>query len=402
MRNLKKKPHEKYSIDQEELRKNLSLYNKKADEYFSNIKENPYHLNKPFENPLETPEFLWRFALVLSNLRIGAGHTVLDFGCGTCWTSELLKRMDLMVYSLDVSQHALDIGKRVVGFDKRTQSRGKIDFIMFDGKTIPLPENHVDRILCFDSFHHVPNCEAVLKEFFRILRPGGIVGFSEPGWGHSKSPQSIKEMETYEVVENDILIDDIWKIAVKSGFNKGWVKPCLPIGFSIPINEFRSAKFGNYSKSLNRIVGNQFENMSIFFLQKGDDIWDSRYPSRLTAEIRIPDNQIEVNEFSEIKIPITIKNTGDTRWLSKTFNSKGEVRLGVHLYDKDFKLLNLDFDRLMLPMDVDSGEMTDIPYQRHIQLSKGEYILCFDMVSECIKWFNDDASLLTTIKLKIK
>ncbi|MBI5642864.1 MAG: class I SAM-dependent methyltransferase, partial [Deltaproteobacteria bacterium] len=229
IRKLKKQSHDKYTLSQDELIKNLDDYIEKADQYFAHIKENPYHLNKPLENPKETPEFLWKFALVLSDLRLGAGHVVLDFGCGTCWTSDLLKRMDLMVYSLDVSQHALEIGRRVVEFDKRTQTRGKIEFIRFDGKAIPLIENHVDRILCFDSFHHVPNYEVILKEFFRILRPGGIVGFSEPGWGHSRSPQSKKEMEEYGVVENDILIEDIWDISVRLGFTKGWVKPCLPI-----------------------------------------------------------------------------------------------------------------------------------------------------------------------------
>jgi len=100
---LKTEPHNQYSLDQDQLTRDFARYIANADEYFAQLTDSAYHVNKPFENPIETPELLWRFTLALSDLRIGPGHTVLDFGCGTCWTSDLLKRMDVIVYALDVS-----------------------------------------------------------------------------------------------------------------------------------------------------------------------------------------------------------------------------------------------------------------------------------------------------------
>ena len=76
----------------------------------------------------------------------------------------------------------------------------------------------MDRVLCFDAFHHVPNPAEVIREFGRVLKPGGIAGFAEPGARHSETPMSQFEMRTYAVVENDIDIHAIWRAAREAGF----------------------------------------------------------------------------------------------------------------------------------------------------------------------------------------
>ena len=42
-----------------------------------------------------------------------------------------------------------------------------------------------------------------------VLKPGGMVGLSEPGPHHSKTAQSQMEMRQFKVLENDIIIEDI-------------------------------------------------------------------------------------------------------------------------------------------------------------------------------------------------
>lgn len=106
---IRNKPHNVYTLNQSLLEQNLNYYIQKADEYFEQLIDSPYHLNKPLENLIETPELLWKFGLVLSALKLGVEQTILDFGCGTYWTSDFLKRMDLTVYALDVSKNAEDI-----------------------------------------------------------------------------------------------------------------------------------------------------------------------------------------------------------------------------------------------------------------------------------------------------
>ena len=47
---------------------------------------------------------------------------------------------------------------------------GKIDF----------KDNYFDLITCFGTLHHIPNVSFVLKELFRVLKPGGYLLLREP------------------------------------------------------------------------------------------------------------------------------------------------------------------------------------------------------------------------------
>ena len=90
--------------------------------------------------------------------------------------------------------------------------------MMFDGTRIDLPDASVDRIVCFHAFHHVPNPANAIAEFARILAPGGLAAFAEPGPTHSRAAQSQFEMRTYAVVENDVDVHHLWRIAREHGF----------------------------------------------------------------------------------------------------------------------------------------------------------------------------------------
>jgi ubiquinone/menaquinone biosynthesis C-methylase UbiE len=88
---------------------------------------------------------------------------------------------------------------------------------VFDGHRIDLPDASVDRIFCFDAFHHVPNPTQVMRELGRVLRPGGIAGFSEPGRHHSKGARSQYEMKNYTAIENDVVMEEVWTWARAAG-----------------------------------------------------------------------------------------------------------------------------------------------------------------------------------------
>lgn len=44
---------------------------------------------------------------------------------------------------------------------------------------IDLPDEEFDLVLCHQTFHHLVEQEAAMTEFFRILKPGGILLFAE-------------------------------------------------------------------------------------------------------------------------------------------------------------------------------------------------------------------------------
>ena len=183
------------------------------------------YLAKPFNNSEDAPDLVIAFCQVLAGLRrrrihdprVRRGHLLggavsdADGTRGDCdgrladgardAACELFRRLPVAGHHMPPTFTRL----RRAPFDLRDAS--------------------VDRIMCLNAFHHVPNPAEVLKEMARVLRPGGIAGFSEPGDGHSRSVQAQYEMRNYTVVENDIVIEDIERWALDAGFS-GWSSRC--------------------------------------------------------------------------------------------------------------------------------------------------------------------------------
>jgi SAM-dependent methyltransferase len=101
----------------------------------------------------------------------GAGARVLDFGCGTGVLFPAMRARSLRVIGLDVSAEMLSLAPPV-------GERGGL--LRADGRSIPLADGSVDCVVCRGSIHHLPDREGVLAEIARVLKPGGVLAFSEP------------------------------------------------------------------------------------------------------------------------------------------------------------------------------------------------------------------------------
>jgi ubiquinone/menaquinone biosynthesis C-methylase UbiE len=55
----------------------------------------------------------------------------------------------------------------------------KLDIIS-DITSIPLPNESIDAILCTEVFEHIPDAISALKEFNRLLKPGGVMFITAP------------------------------------------------------------------------------------------------------------------------------------------------------------------------------------------------------------------------------
>lgn len=98
--------------------------------------------------------------------------SVVDFGCGTGGTTlNFSEYLGVPITGLDVFETQLEIARQFA------VSRGSsCDFkrIEADGR-LPLADRSVDAIFSLDVLGHVPDIPAVLKEFSRVLKPGGSV-----------------------------------------------------------------------------------------------------------------------------------------------------------------------------------------------------------------------------------
>ena len=384
---------------------NLSELRGTAEQFFARLDNWDYLHSKPFAAINETPELLIGFAHVVSGLGLLPDMTILDFGAGSCWTSRFLSQLGLKVIATDVSESALRIGKALYERSPVIGNQPEASFLHFDGERIDLPDASVDRISCWDAFHHVPNQAQVLSEMARVLKQGGIAGFSEPGPEHSRSPQSQYEMRTNRVIENDIVIRDIWCIAEHCGFTKMKVAVFDPVPFLLSVEEFEDYLDTTDDKhGYVNATRAQMRFRRLFFLYKGesDTPSDSRRREGLLCDLQVESSSDQAVAGGRLRLKCTASNTGANVWLPSTARV-GAVRFGAHLFDKDSKLLDLDYFR----HDLTPGESREVPpgetvaFDVDVPLPEqpGEYVLQFDLVSEQVCWFEHNGA--GTVKLKV-
>ncbi|MEA2204773.1 MAG: hypothetical protein QOE77_1549 [Blastocatellia bacterium] len=365
--------------------------NRLAEEYFARVTDWNYHLAKPFGAIDEVPQLLINFAVILQGLGICPGMTVLEFGAGTGWAARFLTQLGCRVIALDISPTALKIGAELYRRQPVFGEKPEPQFLQFDGHRIELPDESVDRIVCLDAFHHVPNPGDILRELGRVLRQGGIAGFAEPGPQHSLSPQSQYEMRTFGVVENDIEIREIWRQAQAAGFTDIKLAVFNVPAFHLTLDEFEKfLKGGSGARPYAEAAAAYMQNQRSFFLAKGEAAAsDSRYRTGLQAKIKITPNSITAEAGQPITLHAAVKNNSKSVWLPRSAGL-GAVMLGCHVYDAAGKIFHHSYHWEALTPDdgraIAPGETVE--FAVHVpSLPAGDYLLEFDMVSNDVCWF---------------
>jgi arsenite methyltransferase len=106
------------------------------------------------------------------------GETVLDLGCGAGLDLSFYAKAvgdDGKLYGLDISQAMLEKAR------KNLESVGvhNVEFLNAPADAIPLPDGSVDFVTANGIYNLSPDKEAVMREVFRVLKPGGRTVFAE-------------------------------------------------------------------------------------------------------------------------------------------------------------------------------------------------------------------------------
>jgi ubiquinone/menaquinone biosynthesis C-methylase UbiE len=114
---------------------------------------------------------------ILKEVGIKPGFHVLDYGCGP--GSYIIPLTELVgesgkVYALDIHPLAIRKVQRIAS----KKQLSNVETILSDCQT-GLPDNNLDVVLLYDAFHHLGDPDVVLRELHRVLRPDGILSFSD-------------------------------------------------------------------------------------------------------------------------------------------------------------------------------------------------------------------------------
>ncbi|MBE9033354.1 class I SAM-dependent methyltransferase [filamentous cyanobacterium LEGE 11480] len=189
-------------------------------DYLKNIGEDAiqHAVYKPFSDAF-CGSYLMEIGAMMTLLPQPPGR-LLDLGCGTGWTSCFWAKRGYHVVGQDIAADMIHHAEQ----NRDRQNLQNLDFVISDYESMDF-HDEFDCAVFFDCLHHAVDEVSALRAVYQALRPGGVCITSEPGEGHSKSPDSIKAMQEFGVTERDMPPWLIKRAAQQVGFRRAYTYP---------------------------------------------------------------------------------------------------------------------------------------------------------------------------------
>lgn len=102
------------------------------------------------------------------------GRAVLDVASGEGYGASWLADRAAHVVGVDSAQDAVEHAKGTYGHKRN------LDFVVGDASRLPMPDDSIDLVVCFEAIEHVRDPEVVISEIRRVLRDDGTAILSTP------------------------------------------------------------------------------------------------------------------------------------------------------------------------------------------------------------------------------
>jgi ubiquinone/menaquinone biosynthesis C-methylase UbiE len=101
---------------------------------------------------------------------------ILDIGCGFGHSfAELARRFEPeLIVGMDA-----DPGLQERAGVEAAGCASKVELHSGNASEMVWPDAHFDMVFCHQTFHHIVEQQAAMAEFFRVLKPGGVLLFAE-------------------------------------------------------------------------------------------------------------------------------------------------------------------------------------------------------------------------------
>jgi len=116
------------------------------------------------------------YAEVIESVTPGNG-SVLDFGCGTYKTPQLIHQRGFSVTGCDVfNEDKLEEYREALGPDGPK-------LVLYNGNALPFPDSSFDTVASLCVIEHLSHAQDMLQELARVLKPGGHMVIIGPNMG---------------------------------------------------------------------------------------------------------------------------------------------------------------------------------------------------------------------------
>ncbi len=109
----------------------------------------------------------------LIEIASGVKGKALDLGCGAGWLSLELARRGMQVDGFEISDTRLNIAREYLRNNIFKEGFGSVNYQIQDINKISLKKNNYESAASWDTLHHIPETERVIREIYESLKPHG-------------------------------------------------------------------------------------------------------------------------------------------------------------------------------------------------------------------------------------
>ena len=125
----------------------------------------------------------------IRQLNLSIGESVLDIGCGPGYLCESMAQ----IVGRTGAVVGIDISTDLIAVCNRQKAFTWISYAIGDATELSQADASFDVVVCTQVAEYVPNVDRLLKEAFRVLKPGGRTIFVATDWDavvwHSENPE---------------------------------------------------------------------------------------------------------------------------------------------------------------------------------------------------------------------
>jgi ubiquinone/menaquinone biosynthesis C-methylase UbiE len=139
-------------------------------------------------------------AEIIRQLDLASGERVLDIGCGPGYLCESIAE----IVGPDGAVAGIDISTDLIAMCDQQKASSWITYAIGEATELEQPDVSFDVVVCTQVAEYVPDVDRVLREAFRVLKPGGRTIFVATDWDavvwHSENPERMASvMKSWEV-----------------------------------------------------------------------------------------------------------------------------------------------------------------------------------------------------------